>query len=53
VDQLEDLASEGIMGSEDKIKLSWHGTAHYHIRYKDLRIVIDPLYTRPLAIDPT
>ena len=35
------------MGSQEKIKLSWHGTAHYHISYKDLRIVIDPLYSRP------
>jgi len=27
--------------------LQWHGAAHYHIFYNNLRIVIDPLYTRP------
>lgn len=26
--------------------LKWHGAAHYHIFYKNLRIIIDPLYTR-------
>jgi hypothetical protein len=35
------------MGSRDTITLLWHGTAHYHIKSGDLRIVIDPLYTRP------
>jgi len=34
------------MSSENKIILKWHGAAHYHISHKNLKIVIDPLYTR-------
>ena len=34
------------MSSENKITLKWHGAAHYHILHKNLRIIIDPLYTR-------
>jgi hypothetical protein len=34
------------MDSSDSIKLVWHGAAHYHIYYKGLTILIDPLYTR-------
>ena len=34
------------MNSEDKVILKWHGAAHYHISHKNLKIVIDPLYTR-------
>jgi hypothetical protein len=28
------------------VTLRWHGAAHYHISYKDLTTVIDPLYHR-------
>ena len=28
------------------VTLNWHGAAHYHIRYKNLKTVIDPLYSR-------
>jgi hypothetical protein len=34
------------MNSRERITLAWHGAAHYHISYKDLKIIIDPLYTR-------
>ncbi len=34
------------MNDQNAITLQWHGAAHYHIFYKNLRIVIDPLYTR-------
>jgi len=34
------------METDDDITLVWHGAAHYHIYYEDLRILIDPLYTR-------
>jgi L-ascorbate metabolism protein UlaG (beta-lactamase superfamily) len=29
-----------------QVQLKWHGAAHYHIFYQDMRIVVDPLYTR-------
>ena len=31
----------------EQVRLTWHGCAHYHIEYKDIKIIIDPLYTRP------
>ncbi len=34
------------MESDDRLTFLWHGAAHYHIHYKDLKIIIDPLYTR-------
>jgi L-ascorbate metabolism protein UlaG (beta-lactamase superfamily) len=34
------------MTGNNGIVLKWHGAAHYHIFYKKLRIIIDPLYTR-------
>jgi len=34
------------MTSDGRIIFKWHGAAHYHILYNNLRIVIDPLYTR-------
>jgi len=34
------------MNSEGKVTLKWHGAAHYHLFHNDLRIVLDPLYTR-------
>jgi hypothetical protein len=34
------------MNSEDTIMLQWHGAAHYHMSYRGLKIIIDPLYTR-------
>ena len=34
------------MATEGKITFQWHGAAHHHIFYKNLRILIDPLYTR-------
>ena len=40
------------MDSYKKIILQWYGAAHYHIYYKDLRIVIDPLYKRAPAAKP-
>lgn len=40
------------MDSQEKVTLSWYGTAHYHIAYRDVRIVIDPLYTRPSGDRP-
>ena len=30
-----------------KVLLTWHGCAHYHIDYENIKIVVDPLYTRP------
>jgi len=29
-----------------QVRLKWHGAAHYHILCQDMRIVVDPLYTR-------
>ncbi|UCD56476.1 MAG: MBL fold metallo-hydrolase [Candidatus Hydrogenedentota bacterium] len=34
------------MSLGDRITLLWHGAAHYHIYYRNLTIIIDPLYTR-------
>jgi hypothetical protein len=34
------------MASSEQVTLLWHGAAHYHILHKDVRIVIDPLFTR-------
>lgn len=34
------------MNSHAGIKFLWQGAANYHIFYKGLRIVLDPLYTR-------
>ncbi len=34
------------MSAQNKITFQWHGAAHYHIFYRGLRIVIDPLYSR-------
>ncbi len=34
------------MTSDHRVTLSWHGAAHYQIRYRDLRTLIDPLYSR-------
>lgn len=31
---------------DDRVALLWNGAAHYHIFYRGLRIVIDPLITR-------
>jgi L-ascorbate metabolism protein UlaG (beta-lactamase superfamily) len=31
---------------ERRIALKWHGAAHYHITYRNLKVVIDPLYSR-------
>ena len=27
----------------EQVRLTWHGCAHYHIEYKDIKIIIDPL----------
>ncbi len=32
--------------SDERVLLTWHGAANYHIRYRDLKTVIDPLYSR-------
>jgi L-ascorbate metabolism protein UlaG (beta-lactamase superfamily) len=32
--------------SDHRVTLRWHGAAHYHISYKNLTTVIDPLYHR-------
>jgi len=37
---------------QNRIVFTWHGCAHYHIRYKGKRIVIDPLYHRPRGDTP-
>ncbi len=34
------------MSDQNRITFQWHGAAHYHIFYRGLRIVIDPLYSR-------
>ncbi|MBI5116510.1 MBL fold metallo-hydrolase [Candidatus Poribacteria bacterium] len=34
------------MNSDSKLILVWHGAAHYHIYYRNLAVIIDPLYTR-------
>ncbi len=34
------------MDSDHRVTLNWHGAAHYHISYRQLKTVIDPLYTR-------
>ncbi len=34
------------MAVEGGVRLRWLGAAHHHISYKDLKIIIDPLYTR-------
>jgi L-ascorbate metabolism protein UlaG (beta-lactamase superfamily) len=37
---------EETLGIEHGILLKWLGAAHHHISYKNLGIIIDPLYTR-------
>ena len=32
--------------SDERVLLTWHGAANYHIRYRNLKTVIDPLYSR-------
>jgi L-ascorbate metabolism protein UlaG (beta-lactamase superfamily) len=34
------------MGADQRVTFRWHGAAHYQISYQDLKILIDPLYTR-------
>lgn len=34
------------MSPENRILLQWHGAAHHHITHGELKIIIDPLYTR-------
>lgn len=34
------------MDSNRAVKLRWHGAAHYHLDYRDLKTVVDPLYHR-------
>ena len=34
------------METDHGVSLSWHGAAHYQILYRDLKILLDPLYTR-------
>ena len=34
------------MTSDHRVRLTWHGAAHYQISYKNLKTVIDPLYNR-------
>lgn len=34
------------MGNNHTVTLQWFGAAHYQISHRDLRILIDPLYTR-------
>ena len=34
------------MSSDQGVTFEWHGAANYHIAYKNLKVVIDPLYTR-------
>lgn len=41
-----DMGGKADMISEQRITLKWYGAAHYHMLYKDLRILIDPLYSR-------
>jgi L-ascorbate metabolism protein UlaG (beta-lactamase superfamily) len=48
------MIAEHGAGQSDHGRLifTWHGCAHYHIRYKGKRIVIDPLYHRPRGDTP-
>jgi L-ascorbate metabolism protein UlaG (beta-lactamase superfamily) len=34
------------MDSDHRVTFQWHGAAHYHITYQNLKTVIDPLYSR-------
>ena len=34
------------MSSDPRVTLQWHGAAHYHITYKNVKTIIDPLYKR-------
>ncbi len=34
------------MSPDNRLTFLWHGAAHYHVHYKKLTIIIDPLYTR-------
>ena len=34
------------MVNDSKLKMTWRGAAHYHMKYRDVTFVIDPLYTR-------
>ena len=40
------------MHADEKIVLKWHGVAHFHIFYKGLTIVIDPIFQRAPAAKP-
>jgi phosphoribosyl 1,2-cyclic phosphodiesterase len=34
------------MNYKDRITFQWHGAAHHHISYNNMKIIVDPLYTR-------
>jgi L-ascorbate metabolism protein UlaG (beta-lactamase superfamily) len=34
------------MDSDHRVTFQWHGAAHYHLTYQNLKTVIDPLYSR-------
>lgn len=36
----------------DRIALTWHGCAHFHIHYRGKTIITDPLYHRPAGDTP-
>ena len=40
------------MDTDQPVTLRWHGAAHYQINHGGLRILIDPLFTRPPGDKP-
>ena len=38
--------------AHNQVLFTWHGCAHYHIQHQGKRIVIDPLYHRPVGATP-
>jgi hypothetical protein len=44
-------ANEALINHE-QVMLTWYGGAHYHIDYNGIKIIIDPLFTRPPGDTP-
>lgn len=44
--------TDGPDATHNQVLFTWHGCAHYHIQHQGKRIVIDPLYHRPVGATP-
>ena len=45
-------SADSAEAAHNPVLFTWHGCAHYHIQHRGKRIVIDPLYHRPVGATP-